>query len=92
MGFVKCHPREVDAVMPRDESDARDRFEKDPGAFIESDVIGRGYAHLVLFESNLRDYSDLISQLYVECARVDNSLLAIGSNKRRGDLLIYCKK
>lgn len=89
MDFVKCHPKSVDGLMPKEESEARDRFQNDPVTFIESDVIGRGYTHLVLYESNLGNH---ISQFYVECARVNNSRFAIGSNKGRGDLLIYCRK
>ena len=92
--FLKCHPGVVDELMPVEESEARDHFNRDPKSFVMERVIAEGYTHLVLFEGDLEGYADLITSAgYEECGRVYNSsILAVGSNKRRGDLLIYCKK
>lgn len=88
MEFLKCHPKAVDDVMPVEESAARDQFNKDPKGFLKDRVIEEGYNHLILYESDLNSYVDLFTGKYEECARVETSLLL----KRRGDLLIYCKK
>jgi GPI mannosyltransferase 3 len=90
MDFLKCHPAAVDEMMPVEESEARDQFNRDPKRFIKEKVIesSRGYSHLILYETDLEKYRDLFIGKYEECARVAESKII----KRRGDLIIFCKK
>lgn len=92
-GFVKCHPKQVDHLMPSKESADRDEFSRDPIGFVRDNVLAPGYEHVILFEGDLSKYAQLFNEFsYVECERAENSsFLAIGSNRARGDLLIYCK-
>lgn len=85
--FLKCHPRQVDELMPESESRDRDDYSRDPREFVKSKVLG--YKYIVLYG---KDVHLLNNSAYRECGRSSNSLLAIGSNRHRGDLLIYCLK
>lgn len=87
--FLKCHPGAVDELILKEESEERDHFNRDPIGFVKDEVIGAGYNHLILYESDVEKYRDLFtSKSYEECSRVKSSKII----KRRGDLLIYCKK
>ena len=92
-GFVKCHPKQVDHLIPSLESADRDEFSRDPIGFVRNNVLLPGYEHVILFEGDLPKYAQLFHEFsYAECERAENSsFLAVGSNRARGDLLIYCK-
>ena len=92
-GFVKCHPQQVDHLMPVKDSADRDKFARDPISFVRENVLELGYEHVLLFEGDLFKYKKIFNEFkYLECERTKNSsFLALGSNRARGDLLIYCK-
>lgn len=85
LDFVKCHPRQVDSVMPPEDSKSRDEFNFHA-------LLGK-FDLFVLFEGHLAQYAQEFKNYnYVECERsINSSSLSFGSNKHRGDLLIYCR-
>lgn len=82
LDFIKCHTDMVKELMPEAERDMNK----------QSQYRLSDHTHIIMYEYDFVNYHQNFGNYFEECARANNSILPMGKNRIRGDLLILCRR